>query len=282
MRDGDPSAATGGADRAGAWGRIGERAFHVGAAGALSFEITFIAIVIAAAVCYVDLGDFRAVAGSPAMRYAMAASLVTVTITTTLSVLLAVPAAYALTYHRVPFRRVVDTVLDLPIVMPPIAAGMVLLVLFGYYLGDTMRRYGCYLPHTPAGIVVAQFFTTMTFAVRSTKAAFDGINPRLAEVARTLGSSEWSAFRRVTLPLARPGLIAGIVVTWSRCLGLFGPVVMFCGATAFRTQVMPTAVYINTSVGKLEEAVAGALILVAVALVALVLFKRLGGRGYMW
>ncbi len=77
-------------------------------------------------------------------------------------------------------------------------------------------------------------------------------------------------------------VIAGVVVTWSRCLGLFGPVVMFCGATEFRTQVMPTAIYINTSVGKLEEAVAGALILVVFALVTLIIFKRLGGRGYMW
>jgi len=282
MRDDSPSAGCGGLGRTGPWGRPGERAFHVGAAGALTFELAFIIIVIGAAVCYIDLGDLRAVVASPAMRYAMALSLITVTITTTLSVLLAVPAAYALTYYRVPFRRVVDTILDLPIVMPPIAAGMVLLVLFGYYLGEPMRRHGIYLPHTRAGIVVAQFFTTMTFAVRSAKAALDGISPRLAEVARTLGSSEWSAFRRVTLALARPGLIAGIVVTWSRCLGLFGPVVMFCGATAFRTQVMPTAVYIDTSVGKLEEAVAGALILVAIALVALVLFKRLGGRGYMW
>ncbi len=282
MHDLSPAARTDGRSGAAARGGIAERAFHIGASGALAVELSFIVVVIAAAVCYIDLKDLRAVVESPSMRYAMGLSLLTVTITTTLSVVLAVPTAYALAFHRIPFRRVVDTVLDLPIVMPPIAAGMTLLVLFGYYLGDFMQKHGCYLPHTPAGIVVAQFFTTMTFAVRSAKAAMDGINPRLSEVARTLGSSEWSAFRRVTLPLARPGLIAGVVLTWSRCLGLFGPVVMFCGATAFRTQVMPTAVYINTSVGKLEEAVAGALILVAIALVALVLFKRLGGRGYMW
>ncbi len=282
MRDDSPSPPRQGRGEPGARGVMGERAFHIGASSALTVELTFIVVVIAAAAWYVDLHDLQAVVQSPSMRHAMAMSLLTVTITTLISVVLAVPAAYALAYHRIPLRRVVDTILDLPIVMPPIAAGMVLLVLFGYYLGDTMRRYGCYLPHTPAGIVVAQFFTTLPFAVRSRKAAMDGINPRLADVARTLGSSEWSAFRRVTLPLARPGLIAGVVLTWSRCLGLFGPVVMFCGATAFRTQVMPTAVYINTSVGKLEEAVAGALILVAVALVALVLFKRLGGRGYMW
>lgn len=259
-----------------------QRAFETLAAGALGAEVLFIVVVIGAAVFYVRPMDFVTVVRSPEMRAAMGLSLVTVTITTAVSVCLAIPAAYALTRPRVPLRGLIDTVLDLPIVMPPIAAGMALLVLFGHYLGDAMRRNGCYLPHSPAGIVVAQFFTTMTFAVRSAKAAFDGVSPRLPQVARTLGSSEWSAFRRVTLPLARPGLVAGIVLTWSRCLGLFGPVVMFCGATAFRTRVMPTAVYVSTSVGKLEEAVAASLILVAFALVALLIFKRLGGRGYLW
>jgi molybdate transport system permease protein len=259
-----------------------ERAFHISAAGALIFEVGFIIAVIAAAAVYVDLEDLRNTVTSPQMRYAMGMSLATVTLTTLISAVLAIPAAYALSHYRIPLAPAVDTILDLPIVMPPIAAGMTLLVLFGYYLGEPMRAWGIYLPHTPAGVVVAQFFTTMTFAVRSCKAALDGINPRLTRVARTLGSNEWRAFRRVTLPLAKPGLIAGIVVTWARCLGLFGPVVMFCGATEFRTQVMPTAIYINTSVGKLEEAVAGALILVVFALITLVIFKRLGGRGYMW
>lgn len=263
-------------------GRLGERLLHIGAAGALAFEVAFICAVILAAAWYVNVDDLRSVFSSPAMRYAMRMSLASVTITTLISVSLAIPAAYALSHYRIPAAPVVDTILDLPIVMPPIAAGMTLLVLFGYYLGEPMTRWGIYLPHTPAGVVVAQFFTTMTFAVRSSKAALDSINPRLPRVARTLGSNEWRAFRRVTLPLARPGLIAGVVVTWSRCLGLFGPVVMFCGATEFRTQVMPTAIYISTSVGRLEEAVAGALILVMFALVTLVIFKRLGGRGYLW
>lgn len=261
---------------------LGERLFHYCATAALSFEVLFISTVILAAAWFVDLDDLMATVNSPGMRYAMRMSITSVTITTLISVTLAIPAAYALSHYRIPFAPVVDTILDLPIVMPPIAAGMTLLVLFGYYLGEPMTAWGIYLPHTPAGVVVAQFFTTMTFAVRSSKAALDGISPRLPRVARTLGSNEWRAFRRVTLPLAKPGLIAGVVVTWSRCLGLFGPVVMFCGATEFRTQVMPTAIYINTSVGKLEEAVAGALILVVFALVTLIIFKRLGGRGYMW
>ena len=145
-----------------------------------------------------------------------------------------------------------------------------------------MDEIGLYLPHTQRGVVVAQFFGTMTFAIRSVKAALDSVNPRFPAVARTLGSNRWRAFRRVTLPLARNGIIAGGVLSWARCLGLFGPVVMFCGATRYRTEILPTAIFLNNSVGRLEEAVAGTLILLMLAVVTLVLFKRLGSEGFMF
>jgi len=257
-------------------------AFGVLSAGALAFEVLFVLAVVIGLVLFTDTGSLRSVMTSAESLFALRLTMITVTTTTVVCMVLAIPAAYALSRFRVPCAALVDTLLDLPIVMPPIAAGLALLVLFGYYLGEPMLKAGIYLPYTQPGLVVAQVFATMTFSVRSVKAAFDSVPPRLPLVAQTLGSTPWRAFCRVVLPLARNGLVAGAVLTWARAMGLFGPVVMFCGATRFRTTVVPTAIYLHNSTGRLEEAAAGTLLLMLVALVVLVIFKRLGGRGYLW
>jgi molybdate transport system permease protein len=262
--------------------RLGERLFRFTATGALLFELVFVSAVLTAIIIYVDAASFWRSITSPEIQHSVKLTLITVTITTSLSMLLAIPAAYALSNYRGRLAPLVDTLLDLPIVIPPVAAGLALLILFGYYLGDGMEARGLFLPHTQRGIVVAQLFATMTYSVRSVKAAFDSISPRLPAVARTLGSNQWRAFRRVTLPLARNGLLAGMVLTWSRCLGLFGPVIMFCGATRFRTEILPTSIYLHTSVGQLGEAVSGTLILLVLALITLFIFKRLGSPGLLF
>ena len=263
-------------------GRGRERAFAAVITAALGFELAFVLAVIAALVLFTDPASLVRAIGTPEARFALRLTLVTVTVSSALSVLLAIPAAYGLAFHRIPARAVVDTLLDLPIVMPPIATGLALLLLFGYYLGDGMRAHGCYLPYTQTGVIVAQFFATMTFAIRTTKAAFDSVGPRLPAVAASLGSDDWRVFRRIILPLSRPGLIAGAVLTWARCIGLFGPIVMFCGVTRYRTEILATSIYLNNSIGQLEVAAAGTLILIVIALVTLIVMKRLGGRGYLW
>jgi len=261
---------------------VGERVFHYSALGALGLEVVFVGAVVAALIAYTDASSFFAALLAEETIFSVKLTLVTVTVSTVVSMFLAIPASYALSNYRIPFGSLIDTFLDLPIVLPPVAAGLALLVLFGYYLGESMDSIGLYLPHSQRGIIVAQFFGTMTFAIRSVKAALDSVNPRLPAVARTLGSNEWRTFRRVTLPLARNGIIAGGVLSWARCLGLFGPVVMFCGATRFRTEILPTAIFLNNSVGRLEEAVAGTLILVVLAVITLLIFKRLGTRGFIF
>jgi len=249
---------------------------------ALLVELLFVVAVIGALILFTDPASLAKAVASPTARSAIWLTLATVTISSTLAVVLAVPVAYGLVYWRIPCRAVVDTVIDLPIVMPPIAAGLALLLLFGYYLGDMMRPLGLYLPYTRVGIVLAQFFGTMTFAVRTAKTAFEGVGVRLPAVAGSLGSPPWRVFRRVILPLSRPGLTAGAVLTWARCIGLFGPVVMFCGVTQNRTEVLSTSIYLQNSVGQLEVAAAGTLILVTLALLTLLLLKKLGVRAPLW
>jgi molybdate transport system permease protein len=262
--------------------QLGQRIFRITAAGALLFELAFVSVVLIALLVYIDAKSFVRTITSPEIIFSIRLTVISVTITTGLCMLIAIPAAYALCNYRGRLAPLIDTLLDLPIVIPPVAAGLLLLILFGYYLGDRMESAGMFLPHTARGVIVAQFFATMTYSVRSVKAAFDSISPRLPAVARTLGSNQWRAFRRVTLPLARNGLLAGAVLSWSRCLGLFGPVIMFCGATRFRTEILPTSIYLNTSVGQLGEAVSGTLILLVFAVITLFIFKRLGAPGLLF
>lgn len=263
-------------------GRREALAVKIGTCTCLFLLVGFVAAVVGSCVCYAGLTALIRTLLSEEIRFAARLSLVTTAASTGLAMLLGIPAAYALSRYRFRAKGLIDTLVDLPMVFPAVASGFALLLLFGYYLGDVFRHWGWRVPHTQHGIVIAQFFCIMTLAVRTVKAAFDSINPRFAQVARTLGSGEWRVFWRITLPLARNGILAGAVMTWAYALGLFGPVMMFCGATRMRTEVLPVAVYLNNAVGQLEAAAAATLILLAIAVASLLLFKRLGGRGFLW
>ena len=248
----------------------------------LGLLTAFVLAVVGACVWYVPGATFLRTLFSEEILFAIRLSLATTTASTAAAMLLGIPAAYALSRYRFPGASILDTILDLPMVFPAVASGFALLLLFGYYFGDTLAAHGWRVPHTQHGIAVAQFFCALTIAVRTVKAAFDSIQPRLPAVARTLGSREWHVFRRVMFPLARNGILAGAIMTWSYALGLFGPVMMFCGATRMRTEVLPVSVYLNTAVGDLEEAAAATIILLVIAVGSLLLFRRLGGRGYLF
>jgi len=238
----------------------------------------------------------------PKALYTIRLSLVTASLTTALAVLLGAPAAYLLSRYRLPASGLLDTLLDLPIVLPPAVMGISLLVFFqtdlgawtlglldrtplrflsAWSLGDYLIERNLEFVHQPRGIVLAQFVVAASFCVRALKAAFDAIDPRLEGVARTLGCSHFRAFLKVTLPTARTGLIAGAVMTWARAVGEFGPILFFVG-TAERVRVMPVAIYLEMSTGNIAMALTIALLMIAMGTVTLWLFKRLGGRGYLW
>jgi molybdate transport system permease protein len=120
------------------------------------------------------------------------------------------------------------------------------------------------------------------FTVRCMKATFDSLTPRYEQVARTLGCSAGAAFTKVTLPLAKDGIIAAAIMTWARAIGEFGPIIVFAGSTQGKTLVLPTAIFLNMQVGDLDMMAAATMMLVAIAAGALLVFKRLGGRGYIW
>ena len=259
------------------------------AAAALVFVAVFAIFImglIVADVQYIDRAALVSLWQSKFIRQSLWLSVWTSTVTSAIALLFAVPMGYALSRYRFPGRMVVDTLVDLPIVFPPLVAGLTLLVFFhqtsvGRWIQDSQHGLGLAFAFQPAGIVLCQFFVSASYAIRSVKVAFDGIDRRLESVALTLGCTPRSGFFRVALPLARSGIVAGVVLTWARAFGIFGPLLIFVGSFRGRTEVLSTTIYLEQSIGHLEVALAVALLLIAVALVALLLIRLLSGQAFL-
>ncbi len=252
---------------------------QVGATGTLLAYTGLLLALLGANLAYMEAGSFAEIFRSEDLRFALRLSLLTSTLSAALSLLVAVPAAYALSRVPLPGRSLLDALVDVPIVLPPLVMGVSLLVFFRTPLGQAIEASGLRFVYTPAGIVLAQFLVVSPYAVRTIKAALDAIDPRLENVARTLGWSPLQVFGRVTLPMIRGGIVAGGVLTWAQAMGLFGPMMVFAGTTRQRTEVLATSIYLELSIGRIQMALAISMLMVGMALAALWIFKRLAGPG---
>ncbi len=220
--------------------------------------------------------------GTPEARAALRLSLLTATTATAVCALLGVPLAWVLARGGYRGLRLVRALVTLPLVLPPVVGGVALLLAFGRrgVVGHWLDAgVGVRLPFTPAGVVVAEAFVAMPFLVLAVEGALRGTDPRLEEAAATLGASRWVTFRRVTLPLVLPGLVAGMVLCWARALGEFGATITFAGSFPGRTRTMPLEVYLALERDP-AAAVALSVLLLAVCLAVLVGLRQrwLGGR----
>lgn len=211
------------------------------------------------------------------IRYATKLSLVSCTLAAILSLWVGVPLGYLLSRFRFPGKSIVDAFIDLPIVLPPLVIGLALLILFQTPPGRAIQKMvpGGVTFAVPA-VILAQFVVAAAFAVRTLRVTFDAINPRAEAVALTLGCTRGQAFWRVVLPEARHGLVTAATLAWARSLGEFGPILVFAGATRMRTEVLPTSVFLELSVGNIEAAVAVSLIMVSLAMIVLVIARVYG------
>jgi molybdate transport system permease protein len=257
--------------------RILPSVFDSLAGGMLFIYVAFIALLVLVDVGYIHARDFWSLFRSEDLRYAMRLSLITSTISALLSLIVGLPVGYALSRFRFRGRIIVDTLVDLPIVLPPLVIGVSLLVFFQTAIGRAIENAGFRFVYTPQGIVLAQFTVVSAYAVRTIKIAFDGIDPRLERVARTLGWSRLQAFFRVTLPMARNGILAAGVMAWSHAIGLFAPLMIFAGTTRRKTEVLATSIYLELSIGRIETALAITLLLVVFAMVAVTIVKKYVG-----
>ena len=242
-----------------------------------SYVVLLLAMV-AADLFYTTPGHLWRALGSEEIRYAIRLSLLSCTLTTLLSLWVAVPIGYLMARFEFPGRSLLDALLDIPIVLPPLVIGLSLLILFQT---APLRRLEAVFPVTYAvpSVILAQFMVACAFAVRTLRTTFAQIPPRQEQVAMTLGCSRAQAFWRVVLPSARPGILTAATLAWARALGEFGPILVFSGATRMKTEVLPTTVFLELSVGRLEAAVAVSLLMMGSAVLALLLVRTWGGSG---
>ena len=249
------------------------------AASMLAFVAVFTAGLVAVFLAdagYVDAGSIGALLLEPEVRAAIWLSIWTSTATVAVGLLFAIPMGYALSRYRFPGHALVDSVVDLPIILPPLVVGLSLLVFFYHsFVGVLIREAGLQFAFRAQGIVLCQFLVSASFGIRAVKLTFDGIDPRVEHVAMTLGCTRAGAFFRVALPMARRGIVVGGILIWTRAFGIFGPLMVFVG-TAERNRVLPTFIYLEQSTGQLKVALAAAVLMLLLAAGALVLVRVLG------
>jgi len=215
---------------------------------------------------YYDGALFVETLRSSRTLFSIRLSLFTATVSTAMAVIVAVPSAYALSRFRFPGRQLIDTILELPMIVSPVAFGAVVLVFFNTPPGVLVQDHGIRFVFTIYGIFLAQFITTVGVAIRLVKAAMDEIPVRYEEVARTLGASPATAFLTVTLPLCRRGIIASSILTWAKALGEFGATITIAGSMAMKTETIPVAIFMRLASADIEGTVVLVLVLVGVGL----------------
>jgi molybdate transport system permease protein len=222
-------------------------------------------------------GTLSTAATSPVVLDALVLSLVTTSASVVLMVLLGTPLALLLARRRFRGAVILETIVDLPIVLPPSVAGLALLLVFGRrgLLGGSLSILGVELPFTTAAVVIAQLFVAAPFFIRSARTGFASVDRDLEDAARVDGASERQLFRRVTVPLAGTALAAGLVMSWARALGEFGATIMFAGSVQGLTQTLPLAVYGEFGAGNMDVAIAAASVLVLAAVGVLVAVRIL-------
>ena len=206
------------------------------------------------------------------IRFSIKLSLISCTLTTLFSLWVAVPIGYVMSRFQFRGKAVIDTLLDIPIVLPPLVVGLSLLILFRY-MPEWLSDFVVY--KWPA-VVLAQFMVACAFAVRTMRVTFDQIPQRFEQVALTLGCNRRQAFWRVIMPQAKGGLLAAGTLAWARALGEFGPILVFAGATRQKTEVLPTSAFLELQAGRTEGMLAVSLIMIAAAAVVFIVARTLG------
>ncbi len=252
------------------WSRVG--AAMLGAA-----LVLFIVGPLAKLLLMATPGDLGAALADREVREALVLTVLTATTATLLGAVLGLPLAYALARARFPGRRLLQSVLELPVVIPHPVAGIALLLFLGRAtpLGGALGRLGLEVVSHAPGIVAAMLFVSVPILVSGAQQAFAAVDPKLERVARTLGDTPWRAFRRVTLPLAGRGVLAAGILAWARSVSEFGAIVIL----TYHPKVASVLIYDRFTTFGLPAAVPVAVVLLLVAITVLTLTRLLQPAG---
>ena len=234
--------------------------------GALLLVVPLLALVVRA-----PWSRLFEILGTSEVLDALVLSLVTSTSATVISLVLGVPLAWVLARSTAPGIRLLRSLVTLPLVLPPVVGGVALLLAFGRYgiIGQWLDdAFGVTIAFTTVAVVLAETFVAMPFLVVAVEGALRSTDVGYDEAAATLGAGRWFVFRKVTLPLIRPSVIAGAVLCWARALGEFGATITFAGSLQGTTRTMPSAVYLALQTD-IDSAIALSLLLLAVSVAVL-------------
>jgi molybdate transport system permease protein len=214
--------------------------------------------------------------GQAQVIQAISLSLMTTSITLAVTIVFGTPVAYLLARYNFPLRRAVDTLLDLPTVLPPSVAGVALLMAFGRrgLIGEWLEFWDIHIAFTQVAVILAQTFISAPFYVKAAILGFASVDKDLEQAAALDGADSRQVFRFVTMPLAWTALLSGAVMTWARALGEFGATIIFAGNYPGRTQTMPLAIYIGFELD-LDVALTLSVILVGCSFLVLMIVKGL-------
>ncbi len=270
--------------------------FFIGMSSLGGTYVLMVVLLIVADLAFTSVAHLISAIQVREIRYAFMLSILSCSVTTILSLWVAVPVGYLLSRYgdreaawsrtavkstRIKLKRgglaLVDAILDVPIVLPPLVVGISLLILFRYPPFVWVSDWVVF--EIPA-VILAQFMVGCAFAVRSMRGTFDQISTREENVAMTLGASHSQAFWSVVLPQAHRGLLTAGTICWARAFGEFGPILVFASSTRMQTEVLPTTVYLEMQAGNLEAALAVSVYMIFCAILVLVFARLIGLRNF--
>lgn len=244
--------------------------------------LVFLSIPIVALFLRISPNNLLDNLRQPNVLQAIGLSLITTMISTLIIILGGTPLAYSQARGQLRFNRLIDTLIDLPLVLPPAVAGIALLMAFGRrgVLGGVLSDLGIHIAFTPLAVIIVQVFVAAPFYIKSATLGFSNIDQELEQSAALDGASSPQVFRFLTIPLSWSALLGGSVMSWARALGEFGATIIFAGNFPGRTQTMPLAIYIGFELD-LDIALTLSVILILFSFLALLIAKYILNRDWI-
>ncbi len=244
---------------------------------ALFLVVLMVLGVLLAMIFRVSFDELMMTFSSEEVLFALKLSIMVSMTAMFFALIFGLPSGYILARRSFPGKIIIDTLIDIPIIMPPLVVGVGLLFLFGQsFLGKYLSTVGINFIFSPWGAVLAQAFIATPIIARSSKSAFEAVRPNYEWAAQTLGLRPMRTFFKITLPMAKQGILAGVMLAWARAIGEFGATLMVAGATRMKTETLPIAVFLNISSGEIGIALSCALILIAIGFIILFILKGIG------
>lgn len=200
--------------------------------------------------------------------FALRLSVFTATVSTSICAFIAIPSSYAMTHMNIPFKKLIQSIVELPLSLPYLLLGLCLLIIFSSDFGKILKSYGFKVVFDINGIIIAQCFVNLPFVIKLISNSFSEIDKRMLLVAGSLGAGKWKLFSTVIFPLSQNAIISALILAWSRALGEFGATLMLVGVTRMKTETLPASIYLNVSVGDNSMAMASAIMLLLLSLIS--------------